>query len=133
MIDDKAKTIEIYDFKTANYHKEKWGSHATLFKYMLQLLFYKLLLNASPTYRKYKVTRAHILFVIPDKDGELYDKVYDFDADDEKELLELMAVVYRLISTLEFMDDPEIFIAADKNKGLKDIKDFIALLLAKTA
>ena len=133
VIDDKAKTIEIYDFKTANYHKEKWGSHATLFKYMLQLLFYKLLLNASPTYRKYKVTRAHILFVIPDKDGELYDKVYDFDADDEKELLELMAVVYRLISTLEFMDDPEIFIAADKNKGLKDIKDFIALLLAKTA
>ena len=42
VIDDKAKTIEIYDFKTANYHKEKWGSHATLYKYMLQLLFYKL-------------------------------------------------------------------------------------------
>lgn len=133
VIDEKTKTIEIYDFKTANYHKEKWRSHASLYKYMLQLLFYKLLLNASPTYRKYKVTRAHILFVIPDKDGELYDKVYDFDADDEKELLDLMAVVYRLISTLEFMDDPEIFIPADKNKGLKDIKDFIALLLAKTA
>ena len=131
LIDEKAKTIEIYDFKTANYHKEKWKSHASLYKYMLQLLFYKLLLNASPTYRKYKVTRAHILFVIPDKDGVLYDKVYDFDDTDEKELLELMAVVYRMVSTLKFMDDPEIFIPADKNKGLKDIKSFIEVLLAK--
>ena len=131
VIDEKAKTIEIYDFKTANYHKEKWGSHATLFKYMLQLLFYKLLLNTSPTFHKYKVKCAHILFVIPDKDGEMYDKVYEFEESDEKRLLNLMTVVYRLISTLEFMDDPEIFIPADNSKGLKDIKDFIELLLAK--
>lgn len=131
VIDDKAKTIEIYDFKTANYHKEKWGSHATLYKYMLQLLFYKLLLNASPTYCKYKVKCAHILFVIPDKDGEMYDKVYEFEESDEKELLSLMSVVYRLISTLHFMDDPEVFVPADNNKGLKDIKAFIELLLAK--
>jgi hypothetical protein len=71
--------------------------------------------------------------VVPDKDGELYDKVYEFEEADEQELLVLMATVYRLISTLEFMDDPEIFIPADKNKSLNDIKNFIALLLAKTA
>ncbi|MBR3052007.1 ATP-dependent helicase [Candidatus Saccharibacteria bacterium] len=131
VIDNEAKTIEIYDFKTADYHKEKWQSHATLYKYMLQLLFYKLLLNNSPTYRKYKVECAHILFVVPDKDGEVYDKVYNFDEKDEEELLELMVAVYGMVSTLEFMDDPEVFKAADRNKGLKDIKEFIALLLAK--
>ncbi|MBR2840185.1 ATP-dependent helicase [Candidatus Saccharibacteria bacterium] len=131
IVDNKTKTIEIYDFKTANFHKEKWQSHASLYKYMLQLLFYKLLLNNSPTYRKYKVERAHILFVVPDKDGELYDKVYEFDDKDEKELLTLMTAMYGQVSTLDFMDDPEVFIPADKKKGLKEIKEFIELLLAK--
>lgn len=133
LIDDDTKTIEIYDFKTGGYHKEKWRSHATLYKYMLQLGFYKLLLNNSPTYRKYKVERAHILFVTPDKDDEVYDKIYEFNDDDEKELLELMKTVYGSISTLEFINDPEIFRPADNNLGIKDIKNFIALLLAKSA
>lgn len=131
VIDDEAKTIEIYDFKTAGYHKEKWTSHASLYKYMLQLGFYKLLLNNSPTYRKYKVEKAHILFVVPDKDGEVYDKVYEFNDEDEEMLESLMKAVYTQICSLEFMDDPEIFVSPDNNKGLKDIKNFIALLLAK--
>ncbi len=131
VIDEKSKTIEIYDFKTAGYHKEKWQSHATLYKYMLQLLFYKLLLNNSPTYRKYKVTRAHILFVVPDKDGEVYDKPYDFEEEAETELIKLIQSVYRQVETLAFMDDPEIFLPANPNLKLADIKQFIKLLLAK--
>lgn len=129
LIDDDAKTIEIYDFKTGGYHKEKWRSHATLYKYMLQLGFYKLLLNNSPTYRKYKVERAHILFVTPDKDEEVYDKVYEFNNEDEKELVDLMRAIYNMVESLEFMNDPEIFIAADNSKGLKDIKEFVEKLL----
>ena len=82
-IDEENKTITIYDFKTGGYHKEKWRSHATLYKYMLQLGFYKLLLNNSPTYSKYQVREAHILFVTPDKDNEVYDKLYEFTAEDE--------------------------------------------------
>lgn len=132
VIDEKAKTIEIYDFKTAGYHKEKWQSHATLYKYMLQLLFYKLLLNNSPTYRKYKVARAHILFVVPDKDGEVYDKPYDFDGEDEAKLVQLMKSVYNMVSSLEFMDDSEVFVPANRDLKLADIKNFIELLLAKT-
>lgn len=131
-IDEDAKMIEIFDFKTGGYHKEKWQSHATLYKYMLQLLFYKLLLNNSPRFSKYKVEKAHILFVTPDRDGEVYDKVYEFNDVDEKELLALMQTVYSCIESLEFMDDPDIFIPADANKGLKDIKKFIELLLAKS-
>lgn len=132
IIDDDAKTIEIYDYKTAGYHKEKWTSHQSLYKYMLQLCFYKLLLNNSPKYRNYKVEKAHILFVVPDnKDREVYDKVYEFNDADETELVKLMKVVYRLVSTLDFMEDPDIFIAPDNSKGIKDIKSFIELLLAK--
>ncbi|MBR5647740.1 ATP-dependent helicase [Candidatus Saccharibacteria bacterium] len=131
-IDEDTKEIEIYDFKTSGYHKEKWTSHATLYKYMLQLGFYKLLLNNSPKYAKYKVNKAHILFVVPDNDGEVYDKEYDFNSVDEKMLLDIMKAVYYQISTLKFVGDPELMITADSDKGIKDIKAFIALLLAKT-
>ncbi len=132
VIDEDNKEIEIYDFKTGGYHKEKWQSHATLYKYMLQLGFYKLLLNNSLTYRKYKVKKAHILFVTPDKkSGEVYDKVYEFNDDDEKELLSLMNVVYNLVTSLDFIDDPEVFVRKNESLGIKDIKNFVTLLLAK--
>ncbi len=131
VIDDEAKTIEIYDFKTGGYHKDKWKSHATLYKYMLQLGFYKLLLNNSSKYCKYKVERAHILFVTPDKDDEVYDKVYEFNDEDEKELVDLMQVVYTIVHSLDFIRDEKIFRPADSSLGIKDIKEFIGLLLAK--
>lgn len=131
VIDEDKKTIEIYDFKTGKYHKEKWQSQPTLYKYMLQLGFYKLLLNNSPTFSKYKVEKAHILFVRPDNDGEVYDKVYEFNEEDEKALRALMKAVYSQIITLNFLDDKEIYISADKTRALKDIKNFITLLLAK--
>ncbi|MBQ3296135.1 ATP-dependent helicase [Candidatus Saccharibacteria bacterium] len=131
LIDDEAKLIEIYDFKTGKYRKEKWQSHEALFKYALQLGFYKLLLNNSPTYSKYRIERAHILFVRPDNDGEVYDKVYEFNPEDEKMLVDLIQAVYNQIVELKFLDDKEVFRAPDKDLKLKDIKDFIELLLAK--
>ena len=132
VIDEKNKTIEVYDYKTGGYHKEKWQSHATLYKYMLQLEFYKLLLNNSPSYCKYKVTKAHILFVVPDKDGEVYDKAYEYNEEDEAEIRALIKTVYELVVTLKFMDDEDVFVPANDTLGIKDIKKFIELLLAKS-
>ncbi len=132
-IDEEAKTIEVFDFKTGAFHKEKWQAHQTLYKYMLQLEFYKLLLNASAEFGKYRVARAHILFVTPDRDGEVHDKVYEYDAAEEKELVALMQAVYKLVTSLRFLEDEEILVQADANKGLKEIKEFIKLLLAKGA
>ena len=132
-IDEKNKTIEIYDFKTGKYHKDRFSSHPTLYKYMLQLQFYKMLLNNSPMYGKYKVERAHILFVRPDNDGEVYDKVYEYTPEDEKEFMNLLKAVYRQISTLKFIDDPEIFIKPKREYGMKDIKEFLKLMLAKNS
>ncbi len=132
IIDEETKSLIIYDFKTGNYHKEKWRSHATLYKYMLQLGFYKLLLNHSREYRKYKIEKACILFVVPDKDNEVHIREYELNDEDEAELVALMRAVYHLATSLKFIDDPEIFLPADNNRKLKDIQDFIALLLAKT-
>ncbi len=140
-IDEENKTIEIYDFKTGGYHKEKWESHASLYKYALQLLFYKLLLNTSPTYNKYTVTRAHILFVNPSNSDlaineiegigtELvHDKVYKFSNDEETDFKELLKAVYRHIKALDFIDeDSELAIPKDESKGIKQIREFIKLV-----
>lgn len=129
-IDEKNKTIDIYDYKTSGFKKDNWGSHPTLYKYMLQLGFYKLMLNLSPTYSKYRINKSHILFVVPDSaDGMVHDKVYEYNEDDEMLLKDLVAAVYNHIKTLDFIDNPELFIAPDKEKKLKDIKEFIELVL----
>lgn len=98
---------------------------------MLQLEFYKLLLNLSPTYSKYKVEKAHILFVTPDKDGEVHDRVYEFNNTDESELLNLIEAVYWQINTLSFLDDAELFIPADNRKTIKDVQKFISTVIDK--
>lgn len=128
-IDKAAKTIEIYDFKTGKFHSAKWDSHPNLYKYRQQLIFYKLLLNSSPSYQSYTVTRGHILFVSPDQEGKVYDKVYDFDQADEKELRRLAKAVYGQIKSLDFVERPELNLTADKSRTLKDIKAFIEILL----
>lgn len=133
IIDTNQKTLELYDFKTSNYHKNSWASHATLYKYSLQLGFYKLLLNASPTYKKYKITRAHILFVSPDTDGLVHDKVYEFNVQEETTLKNLIKSVYSSIKSLSFLDHPNLFLPPDPTKTLKDLKNFTSFLIDNQA
>ncbi len=130
-IDPKAKTIEIYDFKTGKYHSSKWESQPSLYKYSLQLGFYKLLLNLSMQYRNYKVIKGHILFVTPDDDDLVYDKVYEFNETDEQRLKQLMHAIHKQLTSLDFIQDDELFIAPDKNRNMKKIKEFVEILLDK--
>lgn len=129
-IDEQAKTIEIYDFKTGKYHHGKWDSRPNLYKYRQQLIFYKFLLNAAPKYQKYKITRGHILFVAPDQEGRVYDKVYEFEPADEAELRALAKAVYHQIKTLDFLDNPQLNLAPDETRTLKDVKAFINQLIS---
>ena len=63
----------------------------------------------------------------------MHDKVLDFEKDlDEEELKALAAAVYKQATTLAFLDDEELKVEADKSRGLKEIREFIALLLEKT-
>ena len=133
VVDEAVKTIEIYDYKTSAYKSAGWKSNPTLHNYMLQLIFYKMLLKASVKYRNYKVTRGHILFVMRDKKTDtVYDKVYDYNETDEQEFLQILRAVYKQVSSLSFMNDAELMITPDKSRVMKDVREFIALLLAKT-
>ena len=141
VIDEANKTIEVYDYKTGAYHDVRWTAEPSLFEYLLQLEFYRLLLNNSREYRNYKVTRGHILFVMKDRDGEVHDKVYNFGeaiqfekrgkVEFEFKFKDLLAAVYPMMTSLSFVDDPEIFIEGDKQRSMAKVKDFIKLLLAK--
>ena len=139
-IDEEKKTIQIYDFKTSNFNDGKWSSNPTLFKYSLQLMFYKLMLNLSPTYSKYKVESAHILFVNPsnkdlensiiDEDVELvHDSIYTFTEENEAYFKELLRAVYRHIKSLDFIDEKSpLAVYPDKTRRIKDILDFCELI-----
>ncbi len=133
VIDEKNKTIEIYDYKTGGYHPEKWQTMPNLYGYMLQLEFYKLLLNNSIKYRDYKVTKGHILFVMQDKYEEVHDKEYEFNKEDETEFMKLLKAIYHQATTLEFLDDKSLFVEADKRNTMKNVHEFIELLLAKSS
>ncbi len=130
-IDHQHKTIEVYDFKTGNFHKEKWDGQPSLYKYRLQLGFYKLMLNLSREYRNYQVTKGHILFVTPDSDERVYDKVYEFNDADEQELQALVRAVYHQLTSLDFVSDDELFVAPDKSNNMKKLKAFVAKVLEK--
>ena len=43
-----------------------------------------------------------------------------------------MKAVYKQATTLEFLDEPELKVEADKSLTLKDVKEFIKLLLEKS-
>ena len=132
-IDPEEKTIEIYDFKTSKFRTGKWESDPTLYKYALQLGFYKLLLNSSPTFSKYHISKAHILFVTPDQnERQVHIKTFDFTDDFEQELITLTKSVFAHIKSLDFLTDPELAIEPNQNLKMQNLKDFISLILAKT-
>lgn len=128
-IDAQNKTIDIYDLKTSKYRPEKWQSHPTLYKYAIQLEFYKLLLQLSPTYRNYKINAGHILFISPDDEDKVYDKIYQYTAESSELLKSLVRKVYSLIKSLEFVKNPKYNLSADSERTLRDIKDFVEVIL----
>ena len=57
--------------------------------------------------------------------------ISDFDKDyyDEEELKKLIKVVYQQIKTLDFIENPELNLAANKDCGLKGLIGFVQKLL----
>ena len=128
-IDDDKKTIDIYDFKTGKHHASKWDKNATLYKYSLQLEFYKLLVENSPAYQKYRVNSAHILFVSPDADDQVYDKLYEYTPASAAAFRDLLTAVYAHIKALDFLDDSPLARLPDDQLKLKDIQEFISTII----
>ncbi|HET8574725.1 MAG TPA: ATP-dependent DNA helicase, partial [Candidatus Paceibacterota bacterium] len=99
--------VTVVDYKTGKVAKSWNGKgepeQQKLFRYQNQLLFYKILVEHSQTYRMYKVKIGVLEFLEPNEDGfvELSRELLDTDA---AELSELISIVYEKIMNLDFPD-----------------------------
>ena len=117
IIDPRKRTATIVDYKTGKSYL-KWKSETKLHNYERQLYFYKLLIENSRTYKRYKVTDAYLEFVEPDKNGKINKLHIIFDDEKLEETSLLIRAIYRRITELDF---PNI---SKYKKSLAGIKAF---------
>lgn len=105
-VDEKAKTINVIDFKTGNsfeeFNKGKIKSHT----YWQQLMFYKFLVEKSINRPGYKIGKASLYFVEAKDDEPEYLEI-DFGRYDEAEFIKLLESVWDHIMELNFPDVSE--------------------------
>jgi DNA helicase-2/ATP-dependent DNA helicase PcrA len=113
-INNTDKTVSIVDFKTGKPHT-KWDREVKLIKYKQQLYFYKFLIEGSHTWANYRVAEARLEFVEPGDNGQIVEPLrIDFDESEEKEMKELIKVVWHMIQELEL---PDITVFSQDYKG----------------
>lgn len=117
LIDREDKIIVVTDFKTGRPHN-RWTNDIKLHRYKQQLLFYKLLVENSHTYRDYKVEAGRLVFVEPDEDNHIQELVLDYKADEVERMKALIGAVWRRVKTLDLPD------VSGFDKSYKGVIDF---------
>ncbi len=128
-IDENTKTITIVDFKTGNItDKDNFKNKTKLHKYEIQLYFYKILLENSVEYSKYKVNTGRLEFIEGDEKYQIpITKSVQFDKETESRIKNMITVLDKKIKTLDFIDikKPAYVRVADlidfENKIIDDI------------
>jgi DNA helicase-2/ATP-dependent DNA helicase PcrA len=105
-VDQKAKTIQIVDFKTGGSYS-KWQSDTKLHKYRQQLYCYKILVERSRSFKDYTVTGARLEFIEPDNEGQIHHLELDFNPNEQEKVEKLIQVVWKHIKNLDFPDTGE--------------------------
>lgn len=96
--------ISVFDFKTGKPFKS-WDDKdkdGKIIAYKRQLLFYKLLVENSSTFSKYKVSNGFIEFLDPESDFEILS--LDITDQETSRLSSLIEIVYEKIINLDFPD-----------------------------
>jgi DNA helicase-2/ATP-dependent DNA helicase PcrA len=102
-IDEANKAVHIVDFKTGS-PATKWDTSLKLQKYKQQLYFYKLLIEGSHSWNRYKVASARLEFVEPLSSGSLAPPLYvQFSDKEQNEVEQLIADVWQKIMTLDLL------------------------------
>jgi len=127
MIPKDDGTMEVIDFKTGK-SAENWDGRTMyekikLYQYRRQLIFYKLLVENSRDFAKYKVIKGALEFLEPDKQGRIRELVADITKEETEFTRKLIEVVYKKIKNLDFPD------ISKYSKDLAGIMNFEADLL----
>ena len=127
LVDNESKTIRVIDFKTGKPHA-RWSNDVKAHKYRQQLLFYKLLVEHSHSFKGYEVDEAKLVFVEPDAlTGTMHELPIQFTADDIAHTKQLIAAIWQRITNLD-LPDTQAF-----SKDLKGIIAFEEWLIVNTA
>lgn len=127
LVDETAKLCRVYDYKTGKPFSTWSPSDDYLkikaYKYKDQLTFYKLLIENSRSFGKYRVERGSIDFLTSAED-RLLQLELEITAADVERLTRLIAIVHRKILALDFPD------VSSYSANYQGIRDFEADLLA---
>lgn len=118
VIDPKRRIITVIDIKTGKAYHD-WKSEVKTHKFRQQLMFYKLLVEGSSTFKGYIVDRGIIEFAEPDE-GEIVRLEYPYNNKDLTEFKELIEAIWQKIQSLDLPD------ASKYPKSLKGIRQFEA-------
>jgi DNA helicase-2/ATP-dependent DNA helicase PcrA len=121
LIDNDSKEIRVVDFKTGKSHN-RWTRDVKMHKYRQQLLFYKLLIEASHSYRGYQVTEGKLVFVEPNDDGDIDELSLSYNAEELERIKTLIGAVWIRIQNLDFPDTSRF--SADL-KGILEFEDWL--------
>lgn len=121
-INDENKTIVVTDYKTGKSTNSWQGGteyeKMKLHHYRQQLLFYKILIEQSPQFIGYTVTKGIIEFVEPDKNGAINRIELEYDLAELAEFEKLVKAVWQRIQSLAFT------LEKTYDANLKGIVDF---------
>lgn len=104
IIDEKRRAITVVDYKTGRAYSRWQPGIVKLHMYRQQLLFYKLLIENSGRFRRYKVERGIIEFVEPDEDGQIRNLELPYADEELNHTIELIKAVWRAVQSLKLPD-----------------------------
>ena len=123
LIDNEDKTIRVVDFKTGKPHN-KWTNEPKLHNNRQQLLFYKLLIENSHSFKGYDVNEAKLVFVGADTNGNNAELPISYKKDELERMEKLVIAVWHRIKNLDLPD------ISGYSKDLKGITEFEDWLIA---
>lgn len=106
VINEKNRTIQVYDYKTGKPFERWQGSETKRHKFKQQLMFYKLLVENSTRFKGYRVERGFIEFVEAE-DQQLVLLELEFDDKEIEEFKRLIAAIWRHLQKLDLPDVSE--------------------------
>jgi len=121
-VDKDSRKIVVTDFKTGS-AAPRWNHSLKLWKYRQQLVFYKLLVEGSSSFRNYEVDEGALEF-LEDLKGESIILSSPLTKKDAQQLEDLIMVVYDKIMNLDFPD------TSHYPEDIYGVKAFIGDLLA---
>lgn len=126
-VDNQKHEIRIIDYKTGKFIDsfDEKGSDFTKAKarrYKQQLMFYKLLVEASGQYPGYHIVSGQLDFIEPDSNGQLHSPMLVYDEIDMEDFKKLLRSVWRHIVQLNL---PDISGYSNDYQGIVDFESWL--------